>query len=239
MHHKNSAMAWVLASALLLLSLAQNAPIISAAPHVHARFTDYYNSHEGMRVLGYSLTDLVQTAGYPSQYFEKGRIEDHSQEVDDHAWQFTYGRLTVEIMERDPAGLVSGTSITYGDLERAAAPGLRMAPPTGFKGGTMPVVDGMFVPFDHHLRPAPGYAIAPYFWSYINRAELFPGGWLHDFGLPLTTTFNTTVVKEGASRTIFVQAFERAVLTYDMQNPAGWQVEKGNIGADALRTLEP
>jgi hypothetical protein len=27
------------------------------------------------------------------------------------------------------------------------------------------------------------------------------------------------------------------VLTYDPQNPAGWQVERGNIGADALRTL--
>lgn len=97
--------------------------------------------------------------------------------------------------------------------------------------------DGMFVPFDSQLRRARGYVVAPYFWAYINRPELFPAGWLHDIGLPMTGVFTAKVTRSGEVRTIFVQAFERAVLTYDMRNPAGWQVEKGNIGSDALRTL--
>ena len=36
-----------------------------------------------------------------------------------------------------------------------------------------------------------------------------------------------------------MQAFERAVLSYDLRNPAGWQVEKANIGSDAFRLLPP
>ena len=95
----------------------------------------------------------------------------------------------------------------------------------------------MFVPFDPYLRPVSGYVVAPYFWAYINRADLFPAGWLHDIGLPITHTFTAKVNKGGGERTIFVQAFERGVLTYDMQNPAGWQVEKGNVGTDAMRTM--
>jgi hypothetical protein len=79
--------------------------------------------------------------------------------------------------------------------------------------------------------------VAPYFWAYINRRSLFPAGWLHDIGLPMSDPFTTNTVKAGERRTIWMQAFERTVLTYDPRNPAGWQVERGNIGADALRTL--
>jgi len=99
------------------------------------------------------------------------------------------------------------------------------------------VHDGMFVPYDPQLRPSPGYVVAPYFWAYMNRTNLFPGGWLHDVGLPMSDTFTAVTSKQGERRTIVMQAFERTVLTYDMRNPAGWQVERGNIGADALRTL--
>jgi hypothetical protein len=60
---------------------------------------------------------------------------------------------------------------------------------------------------------------------------------MHDLGLPMTDAFQATTVKNGEGRTISIQAFERTVLTYDPQNPPAWQVERGNIGADALRTL--
>jgi hypothetical protein len=38
---------------------------------------------------------------------------------------------------------------------------------------------------------------------------------------------------------VSIQAFERSVLTYDPQNPPDWQVERANIGADAVRLLPP
>ncbi len=209
----------------------------SQAQQVAEPFRDYYNRHEGIRVLGFPLSGLTNVQGFPAQYFEKGRIEDHRAETSDPTWQFAYGLLTRELMQRDPGRSFSSTDRTYGDVLELAGPSLRMQPPAGFRGGTAPVHDGMFVPFDSALKPAPGYAVAPYFWAYMNRRELFPGGWLHDIGLPITDTFNAKVVKNGEERTIFVQAFERTVLTYDMRNPAGWQVERGNIGADAMATL--
>lgn len=210
-----------------------------SGPAIAEPFRDYYERYQGMRILGYPLSELSEAQGYPAQYFEKGRIEDHRRGERDPRWQFMYGRLTAELIERDPRGTVSGTALTYGDIRLAADPRNRHEPPPGFRGGTMTLWDGTFVPYDPYLRPAPGFFVQPYFWSYITRAELFPGGWLHDVGLPMTDAFIITAFKNGMRRDIVVQAFERSVLTYDPLNPHDWQVERGNIGADALRTLLP
>jgi hypothetical protein len=227
--------------AAVTLALLLPAPVwaAQAGPGVAEPFRDYYNRHQGIRVLGYPLTDLIEVDGYPAQYFEKGRIEDHRGEATLPDWRFMYGRLTAELIEHDTLGSVNNTTITYADLRYYNDPSYRTPAPRNFAGGVMPVHDGMFVPYDPQLRPAPGYIVAPYFWAYITRRELFPGGWLHDIGLPMSDTFTAVTVKAGEQRTIFMQAFERTVLTYDMRNPAGWQVERGNIGADALRTLPP
>jgi hypothetical protein len=227
---------WLVAIALaLLLPVAGQAA--QGGPEVAEPFRDYYARHQGIRVLGRPLTGLVETDGLAAQYFEKGRIEDHRGEAAAPTWAFMYGRLTAELIERDPQGSVTGASITYGDLQDAAAPRNRHAPPPGFRGGTVSMQGGVFVPYDPFLRPAPGSIVPPAFWRYINRADLFPGGWLHDIGLPMTDAFMVGAYKYGEWRDILIQAFERTVLTYDSQNPAGWQVERGNIGADALRTL--
>ena len=74
----------------------------------------------------------------------------------------------------------------------------------------------------------------PMFWAYLNRADLFPAGWLHDSGLPMTAVIGLTALKNGAPREILLQAFERTVLTYDPLNRAEWQVERGNLGLDRL-----
>lgn len=103
----------------------------------------------------------------------------------------------------------------------------------------MTVTGGRFVPYDPYLRPAPGQVVPLYFWNYINNAALFPGGWVHDVGLPLTGLTNAVVIKNGQRREITMQAFERAVLSYDPANPQEWQVERANIGADAIGALQP
>lgn len=224
--------AW-LAGAALILMLLPGAPA-RAEPSVAEPFRAYYDQHQGMRVLGYPLTGLVEAGGYAAQYFEKGRIEDHQADPVPAAWAFMYGRLTAELIERGELGSTTSTSVTYADLRHYHDPAYRNSVPSGFRGGTTPVHDGMFVPYDPQLRAAPGYIVAPYFWAYINRTELFPGGWLHDIGLPMTDPLTSVAVKNGERHTIWMQAFERTVLTYDPRNPAGWQVERGNIGADAL-----
>ncbi len=229
--------AWIPAAVLIMALLPVGVISSHATPSVAERFAAYYASHQGMRVLGYPLTGLVEVGGYPSQYFEKGRIEDHRGKVGDPNWQFMFGRLTAELMQDQPGLSVSSTNLTYGELITANEPRFRVAPPPGFTGGTKAVDDGMFIPYDPFLRPAPGYVIAPYFWAYINRTDLFPGGWLHDIGLPMSHVFEVRVIRDGMERYIIMQAFERAVLTYDIRNPAEWQVEKGNIGADAMRTF--
>jgi hypothetical protein len=94
-------------------------------------FRDYYARHAGMRVLGPPITGLVIVGGYAAQYFEKGRIEDHRAEEADSAWGLMYGRLTAELIERDPSWFVNGTDITYATLREAAAPEHRHAPPAG------------------------------------------------------------------------------------------------------------
>lgn len=220
-----------------LISLLPPIGAARAATVVDERFRDYYNQHQGMRVLGSPLTNLTEANGYPAQYFEKGRIEDHRSEITHPDWAFMYGLLTVELMDRDPNGSVNTMGITYAALKQAAAPQYRRRAPWSFGGGTMAVHDGIFVPVEPLLHPAPGHVVPLRFWNYINRRDLFPGGWLHDIGLPLTEAITVETYKNGELREISYQAFERTVLTYDPQNPLDWQVERGNIGTDALRTL--
>ncbi|HEU5099299.1 MAG TPA: GerMN domain-containing protein, partial [Roseiflexaceae bacterium] len=184
-------------------------------------------------------TDLVEVDGRLAQYFEKGRLEDHRSEPVAPDWAFMYGRLAAELIERGSTSRVDGTTLTYMDLKRRGDPTYRHPAPPDFVVGRAANETGRFIPYDPQLRAAPGYIVPTYFWDYITRADLFPSGWLHDVGLPLTDAFQSKAIKDGRSRDIVVQAFERAMLTYDPQNPADWQVERANIGADAVRWLPP
>ncbi len=222
---------------IILTNIYSSQLSVRAMYSVSETFHSYYAQYAGQRVMGYPLADSTKLGNYVVQYFEKGRLEDHHQEVIDPTWAIMYGRIVAELVTEDLGLPVSATDLTYHDLQLAAAPQKRQAVPTGFRGGTVGVASGTFVPYDASLRPIPGYIIPPYFWDYVNRKDLFPGGWLHDIGLPLTPIMTTTVVKQGKRRTIQLQAFERTVLTFDTQNPTDWQVERGNIGTDALRIL--
>jgi hypothetical protein len=98
-----------------------------------------------------------------------------------------------------------------------------------------------FVPFTTDLTVAPGHVVPKYFWDYINRPDLFPGGWLHDVGLPITEAIDARVDKgiiigetiiPVTDRPITIQAYQRTILTYDPANPEGWLVERANTGTD-------
>ena len=49
-------------------------------------------------------------------------------------------------------------------------------------------------------------------------------------GYPITEAYWTTVKVGGTPKQVLGQCFERRCLTYTPSNPAGWQVEAGNVG---------
>jgi len=204
------------------------------SPAIAKRFEAYYNQQQGPRVLGNPVSEQLFVYTYPAQYFEKGRIEDHRGESGNPAYAFAYGLLTSELIEGSPNLSVSTTSITYADIRTAHDPSRRVVLNVS-ESGVVDTGEGIFVPFDAGLNSAPGYVVPEYFWDYINRTDLFPGGWLHDVGLPMTPVMPATVVKNGEKRDITMQAFERAVLSNDPKNPADFRIERGNIGADAAK----
>lgn len=75
----NYVLMWFTSIAIVLALLPLGAA--QAEHRVAAPFRAYYDQHQGIRVLGYALTDLIETNGYQSQYFEKGRLESHQAEL--------------------------------------------------------------------------------------------------------------------------------------------------------------
>jgi hypothetical protein len=234
-HRDRHTTLWLLLASIGLLILTSS--IVAAQSYtVASPFQSYYASYDGMRILGHPRTNLTTVNGYAAQYFEKGRMEDHRGETSNPAWGLMYGRLTAELMQTFPSRSVSGTNLTYGDLRDKTDPQFRHDPPAHFVSGVTRVQtqNAMFVPYDSSLSRAPGYLVPAFFWDYINRPDLFPGGWLHDVGLPMSNAFVVSTIKHGEPRDVTIQAFERAVLTYDSRNPAGWTVERANIGTDMV-----
>ncbi len=194
-------------------------------------FRAFYWQTQGYRTLGRIVSEPVEMNGMTMQYFEKGRLEDHRATAPTPDWAFGFGRLVADMMERAPEQVISGTPLRYGDLLGYTEP--TPAPP-GFGGGVAVGGDNVFIPSDAALSPAPGYLVPRRFWDYLNRADLFPGGWLHDAGLPMTSAFAVDV----DGRPVQFQAFERTLLTYDASKPTEWQVERANVGTDAMLAME-
>ncbi len=189
-------------------------------------FISYYWRYSGDESLGLVQSNMMTVDGYAVQYFEKGRLEAHGTDG------VTYGNLTTELMQNAPAMQFAGTHLTYGDIYRYTYS--KFMPPEGFTGGTMEVEGGVFVPYDNALNPAPGYIVPPYFWNYINRADMFPRGWMHGVGLPMTDIFEVEIVRDGVTETLTVQAFERTILSYNAEQGV---VQSADLGTDMLLSM--
>lgn len=86
--------------------------------------------------------------------------------------------------------------------------------------------------------------IASPFWTYLNSQGLVKDnqgrtaqGLIFDpifyaTGLPITEGYWTKTWVGGEPKDVLVQLFERRVLTYTPSNPAGFQVEMGNVGLE-------
>ncbi|HET7036827.1 MAG TPA: hypothetical protein VFI42_14175 [Thermomicrobiaceae bacterium] len=87
------------------------------------------------------------------------------------------------------------------------------------------------------------HTVASVFWDFMNSSglvydsasgqEITAPLYSNPFyvaGYPLTEAYWTIVRVGGEGKRVLVQVFERRVMTYTPDNPAGWQVEAGNVG---------
>jgi hypothetical protein len=88
--------------------------------------------------------------------------------------------------------------------------------------------------------PVFGHNIPQPFWDFMNKqGKVYENGklvdgpvvdWAYSMGYPIAEAYWTRAMIAGVSRDVLVQPFERRVLTYTPGNPAGWEVEMGNVG---------
>ena len=208
---------------------------------VGTAFSGFSSAKEGMRLLGRPMGDAAGNGpgGIDVQYFEKGRLECNPEEPSQE-WQSLLGLLASGLIGRGVELPVGGdaSSMTDADLARLRVAGLRIPPPDGFGGGFALLDDGsVFVPSGASLAPGAGHVVPPLFWAFLNATTVFPGGWLHDVGPPLTPVAEVIVSKgPETGRRILVQAFQRTILTFDPLNPSDYQVECANVGTDYVRS---
>ena len=62
----------VVTSGAMLLAFLSSGQA-QASTTVAEPFRAYYEQHQGMRILGYPITGLIEANGYQAQHFEKGR----------------------------------------------------------------------------------------------------------------------------------------------------------------------
>jgi hypothetical protein len=99
------------------------------------------------------------------------------------------------------------------------------------------------------------HTVASVFWNFMNSqgviwdGQQYRTGYLfgdadnmaqpfYAVGLPVTEAYWTTVRVLNTEKDVLVQCFERRCLTYTPSNPAGWQVEAGNVGQHYYRWLQ-
>jgi hypothetical protein len=85
-----------------------------------------------------------------------------------------------------------------------------------------------------------GHNIPKVFWDFLNmQGQVIEGGrtstrtivdWTFAMGLPITDAYWTRAKIGASERDVLVQLYERRVLTYVPDNPAGYKVEMGNVG---------
>ncbi len=213
----------------------QVVPLISSSSwQVAAPFSTFYASIQSGRLLDHPIGPLTTCNGMPCQYYVKGRLEQAG------ARGAVFGAMVPQLLATRATIPVGGaqSAVTYATLNDLAQPAERVPVPAGSHGGAVATAKGTFIPFSPTLAPAPGHIVPPYFWDYMNQAARAPGGWQQSIGLPLTEAVTTDVVKgKLGRRTITIQAFEKAVLTYDPQNAPAWRVERANIGIDFAKAL--
>jgi hypothetical protein len=190
-------------------------------------------------------------------YFDKSRMEINDPQGDRTSpWFITNGLLVREMLagqvqtgnttttpQAAPAVPLAGETpnsiaVTYAALGGVASltPGQNSAPDR--TGSTIiATIDRAGAQRDEpwldgaarygHYEPTLGHNVADVFWQWLGAQ---PVDWIYAVGYPLTEPYWTSAKINGEDVWVLVQAFERRILTFVPNAPAGWQVEAGNVG---------
>lgn len=163
-----------------------------------------------------------------------------------------------EYVTREAAGVPiagdPGDSVgpTYASFTNVV--GLRAANRTGDQVNQRLLRDGTVIPFNatgttvatlSFYATQTGHNIPEVFYDYLTKRDVvYVNGrtqvgqimdWVYTMGYPISEAYWTRASIGGTEQWVLVQPFERRVLTYVPTNPAGWQVEQGNVGRHYYR----
>jgi hypothetical protein len=165
--------------------------------------------------------------------------------------QLQTGHTTFE--QRNPANVnVAGDAddpngVTYAMMDKLRVPytGPEPGPLTWTidRAGNVGT-DARFASYDVGVEwyaPATGHWVAEPFWEFMNSAgmvwederylnEALFADPFYATGYPITEAYWVEVLLEGQPEDVLLQCFERRCLTWTPTNPAGWEVEAGNVG---------
>jgi hypothetical protein len=149
----------------------------------------------------------------------------------------------------DPADSVGPTYASFASLV-----GRRAANRTDEQVNQRLLRDGTIIPFNpagttvatlSFYATQTGHNIPEVFYRYLTKRDVvYVNGrtqvgpimdWVYTMGYPISEAFWTRAQIGGVEQWVLVQPFERRVLTYVPTNPAGWQVEQGNVGRHYYR----
>jgi len=206
--------------------------------------------------VGYEGYDQAKpNANRMVEYFDKARMEINDPNADRNSqWFVSNGLLTLELVsgkmqvgdsrfeERAPAAIpVAGDLTNNPGPTYAALAGLTTAKGNfapnrtgqsvnqGVNGsGNVSQVNAPVATTYAYYEGATQHNIPAVLWSWMQN---IPGSnWTFALGYPISEAYWSTFNVGGQSKQVLVQLFQRRILTYTPSNPAGWQVEMGNIG---------
>ena len=189
------------------------------------------------------------------EYFDKSRMEINDPNGDRNSqWFISNGLLTMELVSgklqlgdnrfenRAPANipvagdLQNNPGPTYAALAglttaRGNSQGNRTGQPVNEAvngGGGVSQINPPVGTNYAYYEGTTKHNIPAVLWSWMQN---IPGSnWTFALGYPISDAYWSNFTVGGQNKMVLVQLFQRRILTYTPSNPAGWQVEMGNIG---------
>ncbi len=232
---------------------------------VDPAFQQYYARHNGATLLGNALTPGYTTDGGWIQIFANGALLKPITTPAKPKATPTPGNLSAQIISEgsaDPAtGVVripllhslltvgsalpiggTNSSLSYVDLRQATAATHQTSIPVWRAEHGDSTANAVFIAERQQNGQAFGHDIPLSIWAYINRPDVAPEGWEAAFGQPITEALAATVVSNGTTHHLLVQAFWLGAVEVDTDDlDANGQPTAQVVatGADYLRTLGP
>lgn len=138
-----------------------------------------------------------------------------------------------------------GSSLTYVDLRSALQPSHLVTNPEESAIDTQSrirIAPATFIAEARKGTATVGHTIPDTFWQYLTRSDIAPDGWAYAFGQPLTEALPLSIVRDGQTHHLVVQAFSHAVLVANSDTPdASGQpsIQVLDIGRAYLQTFGP